>query len=233
MGLPPAQSYWYTVNAHSSKGFSGNTTPIAATGITLVPQGLGANVGWWVAVASSNLSSTSNGSMVIYLPHGVLSYSYGPASYGYLASGTSSPLNVQGIPFSVTLLFNLRFATLRGTVNPLSAAVTLNGAPIAVTAGSFLEITAAGTYTLNASAPGYQSKSLAVTLTPGNTTTVPVQLHLSASTSGVSSSNGGLTNDQVVLIIGGIAVILAVAVVVAVALSRRGKGASPPQDGGY
>lgn len=222
-GLAPGQTYWYRINAHNPTGFSRNTSALSATGVTVVPQGLPVNVGWWLSVDSANFSSPTNTSMPLYLPTGTFNYEFGPNSYGYLASPVTVPITVAGTPFSVTAVFSLRYATLQGTVSPMDATVTVNGAAVLVTKGAFSQIEAAGTYTLNVSSPGYHTNSTTVTLTPGNTTTKDVQLAPAQSGTGpVTSSNSGLTTDEQ-FIIGAAVVGLAAVLGAILVMSRRGK----------
>jgi len=226
-GLAGGHAYWYKVSAQNTYGFSVNTTTITATGATASTQGLPDNVGWWISIDRQTFNSSTNGTMVIFLPNGLYTYVYGPASYAYVASSTGSSVTVSGLPFSIGASFAPRYASLQGTVSPASATVTVNGVAVTVSSGGFAELLQAGTYTINVSATGYVSNVSSVPLTPGNLTTLAVTLTPIQSGSGSgTAASGAITTDQAVAVIAVIAVVLVVAGLVLT--SKKGKRDQSP-----
>jgi hypothetical protein len=226
-------SYWYTVSAQSSAGFSVNTTPVSATAVTATPQGLPGAVGWWFQIDGTTFNSTSATKQYLYLPSGEYSYGYGPQSYAFLATVASASVTASGAPILVNATFQPRYATLQGTVTPADANVTVDNAAVAIVSGAFVATLAAGTYTLNVSAPGFGSNVSSVVLTPGNVTPVTVELQRTASVGSGVSAASGLTTAETVAIVGvaaGVAILLVA--VVAMSGSRRPPtrktGRSPP-----
>jgi hypothetical protein len=226
-------SYWYKVSAQNTAGFSGNTSAISASSVTVLTQGLAPYTGWWITIDSTNFSAATNGSQLLYLPNGYFAYQYGPHSYAYLAPTATGSLNVAGSSVTITATFAPRYAGLKGTVSPADATVTVNGTAVTVSGGAFLDSLVAGTYVLNVSAVGYNSNASMVTLTPGNISSVTVQLTSApgstTSPSGTGGS-GGLTGaDWIVLAVG----VVAVAAVIggAMVFSGRGKRPSAPRNG--
>ena len=230
--LSSGQVYWYKVNAHGPTGISADTTAVRATGVSAVPLGLPAGVGWWFSIGSSNFSSPTNATLPLYLPDGQFAYSFGPDSYAFIASDAGAPVLVSGAPFSVDASFTPRYALLQGTVSPVTATVTVDGALLSVGSdGSFQQQLEAGTYALNVTSPGYQSNLSSVTLTPGNTTTVDVPLVKTPHSSGnLAPSSGGLTGDQMIEIAAAVAVV-GVAAVLGGMMVLYGKGKKPGSGG--
>jgi hypothetical protein len=226
-GLVAGQSYWYKVSVQNSGGFSANTTPISATGVTATTQGLPSNIGWWLSIDSMNFSSATNASLPLYLPEGLFAYEFGPASYAFIATAPAGPLSVAGVSLSVAASFSPRYASLQGTVTPAtaSASVLVNGAPISVVSGAFAELLPAGTYYINVTATGYLANTSTVVLTPGNLSSVIVALDPVPGGPGLSStSTGGLTGDETIAIIAAVVIIGVAAVVGAMILmSQKGK----------
>jgi PEGA domain-containing protein len=224
-GLIGGLSYWYKISAHNVGGFSPNTTAVPATAVTGITQGLPFQTGWWISVGSAKFTSATDATMYLYLPSGIFTYQVGAESYAYVASAPNGSLTASGAALSLNASFAPRYASLQGTVTPANANVTVNGAGIAVVGGVFVDSLAAGTYTVNVTASGYQANSTSVTLTPGNTT--PMSVALVTVQSGTSSSNGALTGTETIAILAVAAVIGAVAVIGGIVL-MSGKGKRGP-----
>jgi hypothetical protein len=225
-GLTAGQTYWYEVRSHNASGYSDYSTAVAATSVTAVAQGLPFTTGWWIEVDGANFSSGSNASLGLYMPSGQFTYDCGPASYAFKASDAAGSVHVAGTPVTITAVFAPRYAALQGTVSPTDATVTLNGAAVAVVSGAFSQVLAAGTYSLVVAAAGYQTKTQSITLTPGNVTTVNVQLDQQpTSTSSLASSNGGLTSGEMIGIVGAAAAVLVLLVAFFAIRSSRSKRA--------
>ncbi|MCI4347267.1 MAG: Omp28-related outer membrane protein [Thermoplasmata archaeon] len=228
-GLVGAQTFWYTVSAQNSAGFSVNTSAVPATGLTVTAQGLPTATGWWLSIDNANFTSATSAPLSLYLPSGnFVAYKFGSTSYAYVAYGTTSPLTIAGVAFSIDAIFSPRYATLEGTVSPVTATVTANGASIAVVGGTYSDPSLiAGRYTVNVSVAGYVTNSTVVTLTPGNTTVKNFVLAV-APASHTTTSTGGLDQTETLAILGVVAVGAVAAVGGVYAYTRRGKGGSPP-----
>ena len=220
--LTQGQSYWYTVGAqNSSGGFSANTTATAATGVTAVPHGLPSSVTWWFSIDSLNLTSAGDQSLPLFLPTGNFTYEFAPASYAYIAKPVTAALDVNGTPITLTASFSPRYASLEGTVSPASAVVTLNGAAVNLTSGTFVEALPAGNYTVNVTASGYESNSTIVTLTPGNLTSLDIPL---VRNGGGASGSGGAIGTTALIGIIAVAVVLGAVLVAVMLMPKKGKG---------
>lgn len=233
--LMEGQSYWYKISAQNYAGFSANCSPIAATSVSVTPQGLPSTVGWWFSVDSMTFSSPTNDTLFPYLPSGLYTYEFGVDSYAYLAGAPGDPLSASGVSLAVSPTFTPRYANLQGTITPASAnaTATVNGVSIVVAAGAFSALLVAGTYLLNVSADGYYSNVTTVVLTPGNLTNVPVELQSSQSSGGgTTTSSGGLSSDEVnaIIIIAGVVGVAAI-VGAAIVMSGRGRRAQASRTG--
>ncbi len=97
----------------------------------------------------------------------------------------------------ITATFSPRYAILSGTVDPATATVTVNGTPVSVIDGTFLQLLTEGIYPFSVTAPGFQTDNGTIIMTPGNTTALPVKLTAVVATpgpnSGSTTSSGGLT----------------------------------------
>ncbi len=222
------QVYWYKMCAENTGGYSANTTAASATSVTVDAQGLPPNVGWWFSIDSLNVSAPTSSSFSLYLPAGFVDYQFAPQSYAWVASGSTGPVSVAAVPLVINATFIPRYASLQGTVSPSDASVTVNGTAVSVVAGAFGELLAAGTYSLNITAPGFKGNVTTVTLTPGNITNVTIALHNLPSSGSSPSSSSGLTTDEMIGI--AVGVIIAAAIIGgAVMMSGKGKrGRSPP-----
>ena len=228
--VAPGQVYWYKVSAQNTAGFSANTTSVSAIGLTVMTTGLAAYTGYWIFIDSKNFSAATNGSLPLYLPNGYYAYSYGPRSYAYLATSDTGAITVAGAPVTITAAFTPRYAGIQGTVSPSDATVTINGAPVAVSAGAFVDSLAAGVYAVNVTAPGYTGNVSNVTLTPGNVSTVTVNLvKLPGSSGTASAGTSGLTSEDLIVIVVGAVFVLAAVVGGAMLMSSRGR--RPPRSG--
>ncbi|GEM_PF-2510114 len=235
-------SYWYKVCAVNTGGSSANTSAVAATAVSVVPVGIPANVGWWFHIDTLNVSSPTASSLSLFLPGGFVGYEDGPDSYAYVPAASTGPVSIAGTPLTINVSFIPRYASLAGTVSPADANVTVNGVGVPVVAGAFGELLAAGTYDINVTAPGYVANHTTVTLTPGNLSSVTVNLAAVPSGGGSSTaSSSGLTTDDLIGIVAVVIAVVAVLVGVAMITSKgkRGRGgrsgprppSAPPTNG--
>jgi hypothetical protein len=217
-----ATSYWYSVSAQDSFGFSPNSTAAPATALTVKTQGLPTTLGWWISVGTQTFRATSSDAQYLFFPSGVFSYQFGPGSYAYEASESSGTFTASGTSLTLSLAFAPRYANLQGTVSPAGATVTVNGTPLAVSDGSFSDLLIAGQYSITVTASGYVSNTSTWVLTPGNLTSVHVALDPVPGSSS-SSGIGGLSTTDAIIIIAGVVGIAAI-VIAGVALRGRGRG---------
>lgn len=232
-GLTAAHSYSYKVEATDAGGSSPDSAAITANAVTGESRGLPTSIGWWVDIDSMNFSSPTSAALLLYLPDGVYGYTYGTSYYARVASDAApAPVTVSGAPATFNVSFSPSLATLKGTVNPITASVTLNGTSVTVVNGVIDLQAIAGTYVLNVSTPGYEANATNVTLAPGNTTLVSVALvKAPASTPSVATSSNGLSNTELIALVavGAIAVVAVVGAIVM--MSRKGKGGNSPRTG--
>ena len=229
-GLLGGTSYWYEVSAHNAAGFSANSTPVAATSVAVSTLGLDAYTGWWLSIDSANFTSVTSAGLALYLPDGFFGYEFGPTSYAFVAPNPSGTVQVNGDPLALTASFVPRYASLQGTVNPTTATVTVGGTSVPVVDGAYSQLLAAGTYAVVVTAPGYETSTSNVTLTPGNTTTVPlVTLNAIASPGGASPSGDWMSGNGLMLLV--VVGVVGVAAVLGVVLVLRGRGGrrQPPR----
>jgi hypothetical protein len=228
--LASGRSYWYKVSAANVGGFSSNSTATTATAVVASTQGLPTKDAWWITVNTMTFNSSTASPISFHLPAGEFEYTAGPYSSVYEAPDGSGAIAAAGTTVPITVTFQPNWALLTGSVSPVNATVTLDGTPLAVTAGGFLQKEIAGTYTLVATAQGYVGFSKVVTLTPGNTTNVPITLTLNQTVTspGPTSSNSGFNVMAVGLVIVVVVVILGVVGVVLMMRRRKGGAASAP-----
>lgn len=170
----------------SSSG-AGGATP----GLAPVASGSNGNCGDYLCDAADSLSSGYNGPAGLGTPDGITAFSTAQAATGSLAfspsnetltAGTAAgPVTVdlsaaQSAPVSVTLATsspNGGFATSAG--GPFSSTMTLSvPAGATQTPGFYYYDTAAGSPTVTASAAGWSSAALAVSVAPGALTAITV-----------------------------------------------------------
>ncbi|MCI4360546.1 MAG: PEGA domain-containing protein [Thermoplasmata archaeon] len=232
-GLLAGHSYWYKVEAMDAGGYSPETSAISANAVTGAVHNLPASAGWWVSIDSMNFSSATSAPLVLYLPDGVYEYTYGTEYYARVAANAApAPVTVSGAPASFTADFGFSLATLQGTLSPANATVSLNGTSVPVLNGAISEKVIAGTYALEVAAPGYQTNTTNITLGPGNTTSVAVQLvPVPPSTGNLGTSGGGVSETELIELIAVGAIALVAVLGAIVMMSKKGKGGQSPRTG--
>ncbi len=221
--------YWYTVSALNTGGFSPNSTAVTASPVVSLSTGLPGAITWWLEIDNAVFNLTGAATVSLHLASGVYTYNYGVDSYDYLAPANSTgTLDLVGTPQRILAMFTPNYAIVQGTVAPGDATVTLNGTPVTLTNGAFSEVMVAGIYPLKVSSTGYQPFQTTITLTAGNTTTVPaISLHPPAQPGGGSvPSTGGLSGLELVALVA-IGVVAVAAVAGALLLSRRSRRGGP------
>ena len=206
-----------------------NFTPFTYT-LTFRETGLASGSPWWVQVGLANQTSTTSALSFIE-PNGSYSYSTG-AGQTYLPDAPSGSATVSAKDATEYVTFGPAPGYLVGDVTPSSAGVTVDGIPVDIFDGSFNVTLAPGTYTVYASATGYNATVTTATIAAGGLTSIHLTLHLTPqghpggnqtnnTTKGTTTSTGGLTTMEVGVLVGGAVVVAAV--VVAVAAAMRGR----------
>jgi hypothetical protein len=185
-------------------------------------------VSWYVTVGTGVPVPNVGDSVRINLPNGSYTYSV-QAPTNIAVSGGSGPLNVTGGNALVDLGFSLAPATLTGTVTPALAAVTVDGADVSVSGGSFSLSLPAGVYEVVATLAGFTTLVRNVTLSSGETTSV--QLVLNSTGTPLTGTGGGsnawaLEGTDTLLLLS--AVVAAVVIVSLLAVAFRRPPSSRP-----
>jgi hypothetical protein len=194
--------------------------------LTVNVSGLPATTDWTLTIDPGSANSTGgSGAIVVDLANGTYVVNVS-APYYYLTTEGSESVTMSGTAQSFTVAFGIRYAHLVGTVHPANATVTLNGTPLEVDgAGNFFAAVGAGQYTINASAPGFQSVSYVEPFSPGNTTTVNYTLEpVSSSHAPPPPSNSTPTSGMGMgswELLAGVAIAGAAVVAAIAALARR------------
>lgn len=218
VGVAYDQSYWYMIAAEDVGGFSSNTTAVSAIPVQITPQGISPYTSWWFSVDALVMNSTTSASLSFHLAEGTYTYTYGSYSNAYLTPASQTSLVVGAALVQQTISFLPNYATISGTVTPVTATVTVNGSAVQVVNGAFSEPIVAGTYTVRVTASGYEPNSTSVTLTPGNTSTVTVALQPASSS---SSTVAGLSSTSLGEIAAAVVIGLAAVLGTVVVLQRR------------
>ena len=196
-GLIAGQTVWFEIGAKDSGGAAPNSTALSATSVSATPIDLPGSDGFWVAFGSLNFTSSADTALVLFLPTGDYTFTYGASTYAIIPKQASvGPVHVAAVPLVVNLTFLPRVGTLEGTVSPASANLTVNGTAVQTLAGAFSYQAPAGTYVVVASLSGYVTNTTTVTLTPGNLT--PLNINLQSVPSSGSQTSGMLSGDALV-----------------------------------
>ncbi|MCI4347049.1 MAG: thermopsin family protease [Thermoplasmata archaeon] len=190
--------------------------------VPLTESGLPAGTAWW-ANANGRLVRGAGTTLYLPVPNGSTPFTAGSV-YEFVATPSSGTLTVTAGQFGVIeILFSYRPSFLAGTVSPANAAVTLNGTPVTVSAGSFNDTVIPGTYALVASATGYSTRTLNVTVTAGNVTAEQIVLaKLPSQSPGGGTGTNGFSGPPTVVLVGlGAAIAAAGAILGAAILARR------------
>lgn len=233
--VTPGQSYFYTVSASNTGGWSVNATEITANSVRVSAQGLPSGTGWWIEIASSQFNASSGATVGLYLPNGLYPYSITSSSYEYIATPSNGNLTLIGASEQVAATFAIRFATLSISVTPADASVTVDGLSVTLTDGTASEPLSQGNYTVNVTSSGYVTNTSVVSLTWGNTTPLSVALtqksghpvNNPSSPTGSGMTIGGLP-DWVLGAIFAAAGALVVIAFVARSMSQRGPPPKKP-----
>lgn len=205
------------------------TTPILvdwspfAFPVRVDETGLPTSTPWWVNASGIILRGTGT-TLEVSAPNGSTPFEVG-AGYGFVASPSHGAIDVTGGVYApVEVQFSVRLAYVTGTVTPRDAQVSLDGASLALSDGSFNDSVNPGTYTLVASAAGFTTKTLQIDATPGNETGDLISLVASASpnsTGPAPSAGPSIPTED--LIAAGVAVAAVVVAAAVIVFRRRSK----------
>jgi YVTN family beta-propeller protein len=199
------------------------TVPLVWTPVTYPAwfneTGLTVGATWHLHLQQGNmyLNTTFTASSVTFpLANGTYEYVVAGPTY-YTASPASGRFSVSGAAGSVLIEFTPQDGYLQGTASPPSVSLLVAGQPAIVSTGSYNVTEFPGTYTVEASAPGYLPLIANVSVAAGHVTWLNISLTPSPPT-GEGPPGGSLS--YVILVVGAAAVIV-VAVAVAVVMRRR------------
>jgi thermopsin len=191
----------------------------AETGTLSITQtGLPAGTAWSVTVGGTVYTSTSGG-MTNPIAPGTYSYTVGPVP-GYAATPTSGSTTVSSDQItSVAIAFAPTTGWIAGTVTPSGATVQIDGVAVTTVGGAFNVSVPSGTHAIEVSASGYAPYDSLVTVIGGQTTHVPIVM--------TSLKPATFPAIDLYAIVGAI-LVLAVAILVAVLLTRKRQSGPPP-----
>lgn len=190
--------------------------------VPFTETGLPASTPWWVN-ASGLVVRGASATLDVFAPNGSTPFEVG-ASYAYVPSPANGTLVVVGGQFSApSIQFAERLGYIAGTVSPTGASVTIGGVAQPIVAGAFNDSVVPGSYTLVASATGYNTTTLRVTVTPGNVTSERISLNRTPSSVVVATpvTSGSAFPTDAILIVAVVA-IAAIGLVLGFLLRRRG-----------
>jgi Carboxypeptidase regulatory-like domain len=141
----------------------------------------------------------------------------------YAALASAGALTVAGRSVSLTVAFVPKPATVVGAVVPGSAAVDVNGSHVDVSAGNYTLTLAPGSYSIEATAPGYLTLWRNVTVAPGQVLHLDLTLTPAPRPPPPPASGGpwpGTAGLLLLVLAGAVAVVAAAA---AFGATRRGR----------
>lgn len=197
--------------------------------VRFTETGLPGGTGWTVTVAGVN-HTVGAGGLGVNLANGTYPFVVW-SSAPYAPTPPNGNVLVAGTNVSEPITFTPRPGTLLGEVNPGSATVYVNGTAVSVVAGNYSLELPPGVYAIKVSAPGYATYYDNVTIGPGQSE--PLNVNLQPTSNPHSNPPGPaptsfldwLLSTEGLLVLAAVAVI---AVVAAVAATRRARGARPP-----
>jgi hypothetical protein len=188
--------------------------------VAFTESGLPASTLWWVNASGTRVEGTTT-SLQVPAPNGSTPYSVG-SLYEFLASPNTGTILVSaGVAVPGAVAFSYRPTFVVGTIVPTGAELSIGGVSQSLAGGSFNDSVIPGSYTLVASASGYQTDQLTVTATPGNVTWENLSLvanHTNPGPAPASSGGGGIPVLTAALVVGAAVAVAGVAVFV---LARR------------
>ncbi|MCI4323826.1 MAG: thermopsin [Thermoplasmata archaeon] len=201
--------------------------------VSVRSMGLPGSVGWSIILQGRTYTSGTNATISVFLSNGTYEYQVTDVSFGFVTLAPIGNLTVSGSPVVLMLPFAPRDGVLFGWVSPTDASVWLNGSPIELVQGNFLRPVAPGEYQLVARASGYLPYVLNITITPANSTGLPIAL-TSSSTKSVPPSGAapsGTSSDVVPLLLGSAAIaVLGIMFCLSFIFeNRRSRGGPPPR----
>lgn len=193
--------------------------------VPITEAGLPPGTSWWVNVSGVVVQATTS-QLDVRAPNGSTPFTAGSV-YEFVADPANGSIEVDGgLVAPVQVQFTYRSTWIAGTVRPADAQVTLDGNPLTVHDGAFSDLVRPGVYNLTASASGYESRTVRVVATAGNTTTEAINL-TRPSSNGPSPSNTTSSNALLSPLVLGAGAVVVVAAVLVALLGRRRRSRSP------
>lgn len=176
---------------------------------------------WWIDF-NGHTTEVTGGAATLTAPNGTFAYSVTTVN-AYLANPGTGNVTVTGGPQSVDVEFVLHLGYLAGNVSPGNATVWVNGGPITLTGGEFNLSEVPGVYSIESAASGYMPWFDNVTVTPGNTSLVPITLTPAPPPPAGGSGGSGLSTTETIELVGATVLVVLAIGVAAFMLRRRGR----------
>ena len=147
--------------------------PAKAYLVKFVESGLPPGALWYVNASSISNSSQTN-TVGFSIPNGTYTFTISNTSQFYTLNYTVN-VKVTGANITVPVVF-IHWAYISGSVLPSNATVRIDGKTVSLTSGKFNVSVAGGNYTMTATSPGYHSFSENLSISPGRTLNVNIDL---------------------------------------------------------
>ena len=191
--------------------------------VTFTESGLPDGTAWSVVLDGSPVAADGP-SVTVSEANGSIPYTI-DVGITYEATPATGTVAVDGGPVGVPLSFTLRPGYITGTVDPPSATVLLDGQAVTVEDGVFNVSVVPGSYTLEVIGTGFATSFENVSVGPGATTSVALDLNPAPGAGGGSpaASSGPTIGFVEALLVIGAAVAVAAGLLGVVAWRRRAR----------
>ena len=183
--------------------------------VQFTESGLPTGTMWYLNISGQSSLSSSTGSISTQLRNATYSYTVSNSSE-YYAEVSVGSFVVNGSSVSETVQYE-KYAYINGTISPTNATIKVNGKTVSISGGAFSLKVTSGTYNLVASLSGYKTYYNNMTLNPGDSKNLTIQLSKQTSNPGGGFLGG---TNTIYYILGGVVAIIAIAGV-AFALRRK------------
>lgn len=218
VGVPgfAANSYYGSVTVEGADRAVAITFSSFNYSVEFAEVGLPDGTPWWVTIAGTTVAA-SGSTASVSLANGTYSYTIATVNT-YIANPPDGTLTVDGGTGSATAAFVLHLGNLAGNVTPASATVLVDGAPVTTVQGAFNLSKAPAIYAVEAYARGYATAFYNISVTPGNTSVLPIVLAPAGAAPAQGAGGLSMTAAVVLLVVVAAGAFGAVA---AVALRQR------------
>ncbi len=141
--------------------------------VTFVEAGMPSGTLWYVNASSISNSSETN-AVGFNIPNGTYTFFISNTSQYYTTNHTVY-VKVTGANLTVNVVF-YHWAYISGSVLPSNATVQIDGKTVSLTLGKFNVSLSGGNYTITATLPGYHAFSENISISPGKTLNVNIDL---------------------------------------------------------